>query len=126
MSRLFAVRGATTVFEDTRDAIVASTATLLRELLGRNGIASDDIVSIVFTCTDDLHAEFPAAAARTLGLAGVPMLCARELEVRDSPLVLERCVRILMHVYASARPEPVYLEGATSLLERVRHEEARG
>lgn len=114
MQRVYAVRGAITVDADTREAIVTRTQTLLKELLGRNAIASDDIVSIVFTATDDLRAEFPAAAARLMGLNGVPLLCARELDV-TSTLAVPRCVRVLLHCYADQRPEPVYLEGAAGL-----------
>lgn len=114
--RLWAVRGAVTVREDTRVEIIARTQELLKELLGRNGIEHDDIVSIVFTATDDLHAEFPAAAARLMGLRGIPLLCARELEV-TSELAVPRCIRVLCHYYGTSRPDPVYLDEAARLLE---------
>src|SRR5437879_6500582 len=97
--RLWAVRGATTVASDTREDVIDRTTRLLKELLARNDISPEDIVSIVFTATDDLHSEFPAAAARAIGLVGVPMLCARELDVRGSSLVLEKCIRVLVHHY---------------------------
>lgn len=116
MDRLYAVRGAITCDADTREQVVTRTQTLLKELLGRNAIDPADIVSIIFTCTDDLHSEFPAAAARLMGLGRIPLLCARELDVGSS-LAVPRCIRILMHHYGSARPEPVYLEGATGLLD---------
>lgn len=115
MARLYAVRGATVVSEDTREAIVEGTQRLLEELLARNDVDRAEIVSIVFTATDDLHAEFPAAAARMMGLDGIPLLCARELDVR-SALAMDRCIRVLMHYYGDRRPEPVYLEGAERLL----------
>jgi len=116
MERIYAVRGAITVDEDTREAIVTRTQTLLKEVLGRNALEPDDIVSVVFTATDDLHSEFPAAAARLMGLGGVPLLCARELDVTSS-LAVPRCIRVMVHCYAQQRPEPVYLEGAAGLLE---------
>jgi chorismate mutase len=114
MERLYAVRGAVTVDEDTREQVVDGTQTLLKELFTRNAIEPDSIVSIVFTATDDIHSEFPAAAARLMGLNGVPLLCARELDVTSS-LTMPRCIRVLMHFYGTQRPEPVYL-GETSRL----------
>src|SRR5438067_1605587 len=116
MERLYAVRGAIAVGEDTREEIVKGTQALLNELLTRNDIAPDDIVSIIFTATDDLHSEFPAAAARLMGLNGIPLLCARELDVQSS-LTMERCIRILLQFYGTKRPQPVYLGGAEKLLE---------
>ena len=115
MSRLYAVRGAVTVDEDTREQVVERTQTLLKELLSRNQLDTDDIVSIVFTATDDIHSEFPAAAARLMGVDGVPLLCARELDVTSS-LALPRCIRVLMHFYGEERPQPVYL-GETARLQ---------
>src|SRR5687767_14940932 len=115
--RLWAVRGAITLDTDTRDEIVNRTQELLRELLGRNCIERDDIVSIIFTATDDLTAEFPAAAARLMGLKGVPLLSARELSVtrETSDFALTRCVRVLMHYYGPERPHSVYLRDAARL-----------
>lgn len=88
---------------------------LLEELLERNGVDHDQLVSIVFTATDDLHCAFPATAARTLGLGDVPMLCARELDITGAT---PRCIRMLIHLDTSkARSElrHVYLEGAAGL-----------
>ena len=115
MGRLYAVRGAVTVEQDTREQVVERTQTLLKELVSRNQIDTDDIVSIVFTATDDIHSEFPAAAARLMGIDGVPLLCARELEITSS-LAMARCIRVLMHFYGSQRPQPVYL-GETARLQ---------
>lgn len=115
--RLYAVRGAVTIDEDTREQVVERTQALLKELLGRNEVATERIVSIFFTATDDVHAEFPAAAARLMGLAGVPLMCAREMQV-DSSLWMPRCIRILMHYYGSKTPQPVYLGETARLLER--------
>src|SRR5919204_5028473 len=114
MQRLYAVRGAVTVDEDTREQVVERTQTLLKELISRNQIDTDDIVSIVFTATDDIHSEFPAAAARLMGVDGVPLLCARELDV-ISALAMPRCIRVLMHFYGERRPQAVYL-GETARL----------
>jgi chorismate mutase len=116
MARLYAVRGATVVHADTREAIVDRTQTLIKELLSRNAIDPADIVSILFTATDDLHTEFPAAAARLMGLGGVPLMCARELDV-SSALTVERCIRVMLHFYGDTPPEPVYLEGTERLLQ---------
>ena len=74
---------------------------LMRELMSRNSLAPDAMVSCIFTLTDDLNAEFPAVAARRLGLDRVPLLCAREVPVPGS---LPRVIRVLMHYYARRRP----------------------
>ena len=113
--RLRALRGATTATADEGRAIVDATERLLAEMIGRNGIATEDLVSMIFTTTSDLSAEFPAAAARALGLSSVPLLCAREIDVPGS---VPRCIRVLMHLYTTRRDENlrhVYLEGAEQL-----------
>jgi chorismate mutase len=113
--RLRALRGATTAAADEGRAIVAATERLLAEMIGRNGIATEDLVSMIFTTTADLSAEFPAAAARALGLSSVPLLCAREIDVPGS---VPRCIRVLMHLYTTRPAETlrhVYLEGAEQL-----------
>src|SRR5438067_9471864 len=117
MQRVYAVRGAIALTDDTREEVVAGTQKLLRELLARNGVSPEDIVSIFFTGTDDIHAEFPAAAARLMGLNGIPLLCARELDVTSS-LAMPLCVRVMMHFYGERKPEPVYLGGTERLRER--------
>lgn len=114
-ARVRALRGATTVPADDADSIVDATRELLEELLGRNGAGPDDLISIVFTATEDLGAAFPAVAARALGLDAVPLMCARELAVVGAP---ERCVRVLIHLYTSRTATElahVYLHGARSL-----------
>jgi len=113
--KLAALRGAITCDENTRTEIVSKTQRLVEELLSRNAIDHDDLVSIIFTATDDLTAEFPATAARALGLGDVPLLCARELGVEHG---LARVVRVLVHCYTEqARSElhHVYLDGARAL-----------
>ncbi|MDP8937096.1 MAG: chorismate mutase [Actinomycetota bacterium] len=110
-----ALRGATTVDVDTEEAINERVQTLVREMMERNGLEKDDVVSILFTATDDLTATFPATPARRMGLGDVPLLSARELSVRDAT---PRCVRVLMHMHTErARSElrHVYLEGAQGL-----------
>jgi chorismate mutase len=97
--RLFALRGATSVTENSAEAIVSATEALMRELIERNELAIDQFVSCIFTTTNDLTAEFPALAARNIGFDRVPLLCAREIEV---PGALPRVIRVLAHYYAPA------------------------
>lgn len=110
-----AVRGAITCDVDTPEEIDRRTQQLVHEMLDRNAIAHDDIISIFFTATEDLSSQFPATGARALGLGDVPLICAREIPVPGSlPLV----VRVLMHIHTDrARGEiaHVYLEGARVL-----------
>lgn len=112
--RVRGIRGATTVSHDAPDQIVDATIELVEELLERNGLSADDLISMIFTCTADLRSEFPAVAARQLGLSAVPLLCAQEIPVPGS---LERCIRVLVHCEASAdRPiRHVYLREARRL-----------
>jgi len=112
--RLFALRGANTVAENRREAILAATDELMRALLERNGLSADALVSCIFTLTEDLDAEFPAVAARGMGLEHVPLLCAREIPVPGS---LPGVIRALVHYHADDdhRPTHVYLRGARAL-----------
>ena len=112
--RLYALRGATTVAANDRDAILAATDELMRTILDRNALAADDLVSCIFTLTEDLDAEFPAVADRKLGFDRVPLLCAREVPV---PGALGRVIRVLIHYYAdeSHRAQHVYLGEARTL-----------
>jgi chorismate mutase len=112
--RLFALRGANSVEANEAGAILDATDRLVRELLERNELTADNLVSCIFTLTDDLNAEFPAVAARRLGLDQVPLLCAREVPVPGS---LPRVIRALVHYYADEdhRPRHVYLGEARSL-----------
>src|SRR2546428_392325 len=97
--RLRALRGAITVDRNDPDDILERTEELVRSVMERNGLAPDDLVSCIFTSTSDLDAEFPAVAARRLGLDAVPLLCAREIDV---PGALPRVIRLLVHCYGSA------------------------
>ena len=94
--RLLALRGATTCEDDSKAEIDEKTQELVRQMLARNEISHDDLVSIIFTATDDLTAEFPATSARALGLGDVPLLCARELDIVHG---MKRTIRVLMHFY---------------------------
>jgi chorismate mutase len=106
--RLWGVRGAAQAARNDAESILGATRTLMTELMKRNEIGPADFVSVIFTCTDDLDAEFPAVAARELGLHSVPLLCNREMEV---PGAMERVIRVLAHYHASAdhQPEHVYV-----------------
>jgi chorismate mutase len=112
--RLFALRGAVQAEENSRDAILAATAELMRTMIERNSLEADDMVSCIFTTTADLDAEFPAVAARQLGLDTVPLLCTREIPVPGS---MERVIRVMLHYYADAEAKPVHVYvGATQAL----------
>jgi chorismate mutase len=112
--RLFALRGAVQAEENERGAIIDATEELMRELIARNSLEAEAMVSCIFTTTADLDAEFPAVAARQLGLNTVPLLCCREIPVPGS---MERVIRVMIHCYApeDAAPEHVYI-GETAQL----------
>jgi chorismate mutase len=112
--RLYALRGATTVQDNEAEQILAATDELMRELMARNELAPDALVSCIFTLTEDLDAEFPAVAARRMGLDRVPLMCAREVPVPGS---LPRVIRVLVHYYADDghAGRHVYLREATAL-----------
>jgi len=86
----------------------------MHAVMDLNALTAEDMVSCIFTLTDDLDAEFPAVAARQLGLSAVPLLCAREIAV---PGALPRVIRLLVHCYAEPESEPrhVYLRDAVAL-----------
>jgi chorismate mutase len=114
MERLFALRGAIGVDVNERDAILGATDELMREVMARNDLRPEAVVSCIFTVTDDLNAEFPAVAARRLGFDRVPLLCAREIPV---PGALPRIIRLLAHYYAAGdhTARHVYLGAAQAL-----------
>lgn len=103
--RLWAVRGATRVASNDTGAILTGTEELMRELIERNRLAPERIVSCIFTSTHDLNAEFPAVAARNVGLESVPLLCAREIDV---PGAMRSVIRVLVHYYAPADHQPAH------------------
>jgi chorismate mutase len=106
--RLWGVRGAAQADRNDAESILAATRDLMVGLMEQNGLEPDSFVSVIFTCTDDLNAEFPAVAARELGLHRVPLLCNREIDV---PGAMPRVIRVLAHYYAPPphSPEHVYL-----------------
>jgi chorismate mutase len=110
------VRGATTVESDDPVLIRAAARELMEEILKRNHIVEfDDVISAVFTTTEDLVSAFPAEAARAMGMNQVPLLCAREIPVPGS---MPRCIRVLLHVNSNRTPrevEHVYLREAEKL-----------
>lgn len=112
---LRAIRGATQVDADDRELILEATAELVGEILARNELMIDDMVSVIFTTTPDLTAEFPAVAARKVGFEEVPLLCAGEIDV---PGALPRVVRVMAYAETD-RPRHlirhVYLRGAAAL-----------
>ena len=112
--RLIALRGATTVELNESAPILEATGELMRQLLERNALEAADLVSCIFTLTEDLDAEFPAVAARNMGLSKVPLLCAREIPV---PGALPRVIRVLIHCHVADghEPEHVYLGEAQKL-----------
>lgn len=103
--RLYAVRGATKVASNDVDAILDATEELMRELMTRNELDAENIVSCLFTSTDDLNAEFPAVAARRLGLDQVPLLCNRELDV---PGAMRGVIRVMVHYYGPEGHSPAH------------------
>ena len=110
-----AIRGAVQVDANEREAILEGTTELVAEVMTRNSLGTDDVISVVFTATPDLTAEFPALAARKIGFQDVPLLCSTEIAV---PHALPRVVRLLMHI-ETAKPrsamQHVYLRGAAAL-----------
>jgi chorismate mutase len=110
-----AVRGATQIDADDRDQILEATTELVSEVMARNELSTDDVISVIFTVTPDLTAEFPALAARKLGFHEVPLLCATEIGV---PGALPRVIRLMAHIATDrsrSEVQHVYLRGATAL-----------
>ena len=112
------IRGATTVTENTKDAILSGTTELLEKLVDENDIQREQLAAAIFTTTRDLNAEFPAVAARQLGWTDVALLCSHEMDV---PNALPCCIRVLLLVNTEKRPQElanVYLRGAKKLRSR--------
>jgi len=115
------IRGATQLDRDERGHLLERTVELVRVVLQENGLSADDVISIVFTATPDVRSEFPAYAARTLGMVDVPLLCTVELDISGAP---QRVIRLLMHVDTSlsrADVTHVYLHGARDLRRDLTH-----
>jgi chorismate mutase len=110
-----AIRGAVQLERDEREHLLASVDELIREILGQNSLSTVDLISMLFTATPDLHSEFPALAARQLGIGDVPLLCAQELDIDGS---MPRVIRVLVHAetdLAKTDVRHVYLRGAAAL-----------
>jgi chorismate mutase len=103
--RLWAVRGATKARSNNPETIIDATEELMRELISRNELTPERMVSCIFTSTHDLNAEFPAVAARKVVLEAVPLLCAREIDV---PGAMPSVIRVLVHYYAPADHSPAH------------------
>jgi chorismate mutase len=113
--RVRAARGAIGVAQDEAEKLMEATERLLARVIERNAIATEDLVSVLFTATEDLRSAFPAEAARRMGLGRVPLLCAREIPVEGS---MPRVVRLLVHFHTERSSDEVahvYLDGAESL-----------
>jgi chorismate mutase len=106
--RLWAIRGAAQADANDEESILAATRELVSELMSRNDLSPESFVSVIFTATDDLDAQFPAVAARELGFGEIPLLCNREMDV---PGAMERVIRLLAHYHApdGHTPQHVYL-----------------
>jgi chorismate mutase len=103
--QLFAVRGAAQAEANEPEAILTATEAVMHELIERNELDPEAMVSCIFTTTEDLDAEFPAAAARRLGLNSVPLICCREIPVPGS---MPRVIRVMLHYYAPVGHEPAH------------------
>lgn len=110
-----AIRGAIQLDTDEREHLLKSTAELLSKTLHANDIDTSQLISILFTATPDITSEFPALAARELGLGDVPLMCFVEMDVKRA---LPRVIRIMvMADIQKSRSEiqHIYLRGATAL-----------
>jgi chorismate mutase len=115
------VRGATQLEVDEREHLLERVAELVKEVLRTNDLDNDDLISIVFTATGDVHSEFPAYAARLMGMTDVPLLCARELEIGGG---MPRVIRLMAHVETELSRDEithVYLHGAAALRRDLSH-----
>ncbi|MHB8464630.1 MAG: chorismate mutase [Acidimicrobiales bacterium] len=114
-SAVRALRGATTIDVDEAAHLTERVNALVGEMINRNGVAKDDLISILFTATSDIHSKFPATATREIGLGDVPLICAQELDITGGT---PRCIRVMMHLVTARAPgelHHVYLEGARGL-----------
>ncbi len=114
-ARVRALRGATTLEVDEREHLFERTQELIAGVFSRNELTEDDLISIIFTATDDVRSAYPAEAAREAGITHVPLLCTRELDVDGG---IDRCIRILIHAYTPRTAHElrhVYLHDARQL-----------
>lgn len=116
-----AVRGATQLDVDEREHLLERVAELVKEVLHSNGLSDDDLISAIFTATPDIHSEFPAYAARLMGMSDVPLMCAQELDIAGA---MPRVIRLMAHVETELRRDQVthvYLHGAAGLRRDLTH-----
>ena len=110
-----AIRGAVQLDADDREQMLSSVAELVSEILERNKLTIDDLISVFFTATSDLRSEFPALGAREIGITDVPLLCAQEIDVAGA---MPRVIRVMVHAETDAARtdlQHVYLRGAVAL-----------
>jgi chorismate mutase len=110
-----AIRGAIQLDHDERDHLLSGVTDLVKAVMDANGLTTDDLISMLFTATPDLTSEFPALAARELGIVDVPLMCAAEIDV---PGAMPRVVRLLVHIETLRTKQEiqhVYLGGAAAL-----------
>jgi chorismate mutase len=110
-----AVRGAIQLDVDEREHVLSATRELVSSILTANSLTPDDVISIFFTATVDVHSEFPAVAARELGLGDVPLMCAQELDIEGA---MPRVIRLMAHINTTMSRDQIthiYLRGATAL-----------
>lgn len=110
-----AIRGAITVEENERETILSATQRMIKELMEKNNLVEEDLISLIFTVTPDLNQAFPALGARMYGINNTPLMCSNEIPVAGS---LEKCIRVLVHCHSSLSKSEVrhiYLERAVSL-----------
>ena len=118
MSKVQAIRGATTSPSNSSEEILAATAEMLDLIIKENSLEVDDIISAFFTTTQDLNAEFPPVAARKIGWVNVALMCSHEMKV---PGALPKCIRVMVHVNTDKNPADVvniYLRDAVNLRKR--------
>ena len=118
MTKVRAIRGATTAEENTKESIVKSTVDLLKHIVEENDLDENEVISAFFTTTKDLNAQFPAVAARTIGWTKVALMCSHEMDVPDAQ---NMCIRVMIHVNTDMLPNQirnVYLKDAVNLRKR--------
>ena len=118
MTKVRAIRGATTAEENTKEAIVGSTIDLLENIVAENALDESEVISAFFTTTKDLNAQFPAVAARTIGWTKVALMCSHEMDIPDAQ---NMCIRVMIHVNTDMLPNQirnVYLKDAINLRKR--------
>ena len=118
MSKVQAIRGATTSSSNSSEEILAATAEMLDFIIKENSLKVDDIISAFFTTTQDLNAEFPPVAARKIGWVNVALMCSHEMKV---PGALPKCIRVMVHVNTDKNPTDIvniYLRDAVNLRKR--------